>query len=826
MARKKAQTYHVSQIDDWQGPPMPEEPNFRSQNDPVADRRRILGDTSLVGLAQGVDKAIEQTPGYRIAATGLRAMNAGGAGLGAYGDAMIEAPSDPQRGVGYAVGKGVRAMLAAPTTPLDEQASVSNTWRKGGIELGPLAGMGVDIVTDPFNIVQPEKLLGALPMAMMGGLKVVKGAENAAKGAKAAKKLFGVPEFRPILEAVFPKLDSYGKPRAFLKPQQVVEKLRASETATPEIIATAEEWASTRGNMPAKPAEVVDALSGQAHDRGRVLRRVSEGGDKKLAGAPLGVANRRQEKAIVDRYVQMVEDGVKGADWYNDSGQSILFHAGDDPATADKFGGALAVTSASTGVPVNTGFGVKGHNQAVAGMPINTGRFPSNMREPIEKIYGEAAEDLGKKRDPFAQQLAIGGGYSGKNSARAVHDIWQGEAFGYVNPDGTPLRRGFTDLEHQWMDDRTAEIIAELNRRKVGGRADWNEGSTQAAAWTAAKIKAGQIDPADAATSYADYMKRYYMQSGRDAVPGATTGHLKGLADAPMEVRREYAKRVGDIYYDAKGREIPAIQKGMLAGGSIEGPGVWVDETGLHMHPGRQVNQVVAPTVDKASGVRVLDPASEALAKANEAEYGILMGQDAIAGSMLDYGAKAAQRNAFDLPLPAGVLSDNDPILKDPGVLDLLRKQVIAVMPTEGGVRVINTGMDSEPFKDLMRGIEKAAGTKAEPGRNMGFYEGNPWDKPEGRVGQQFAKLIDVKEIPKLVENFNKSAPDIAKQLNALDREFSQTHGFPLSDALVELRETIAANGFDGIRAMATKYGLPLAAVVLMARTLGWEPEA
>ena len=179
MARKKAQTYHVSQIDDWQGPPMPEEPNFRSQNDPVADRRRILGDTSLVGLAQGVDKAIEQTPGYRIAATGLRAMNAGSAGLGAYGDAMLEAPADPQRGVGYAAGQGLRAMMAAPTTPLDEHAAPSKTWRNAGIELGALGEYAMDASSDPINIAQPEKMLAALPMAMMGGLKAVKGAKAA-----------------------------------------------------------------------------------------------------------------------------------------------------------------------------------------------------------------------------------------------------------------------------------------------------------------------------------------------------------------------------------------------------------------------------------------------------------------------------------------------------------------------------------------------------------------------------------------------------------------------------------------------------------------------
>ena len=43
----------------------------------------------------------------------------------------------------------------------------------------------------------------------------------------------------------------------------------------------------------------------------------------------------------------------------------------------------------------------------------------------------------------------------------------------------------------------------------------------------------------------------------------------------------------------------------------------------------------------------------------------------------------------------------------------------------------------------------------------------------------------------RLIENFNKTAPDVARQLNELDRVFSQKHGFPLNTAFMELREAI-----------------------------------
>lgn len=177
MARKKAQTFHVSQID-WQGPPAPEEPNFRSQNDPVADRRRILGDTSLVGLAEGVQQGVEQSLPYRVGATAARTMNAGVAGAGALTGALLDRPGNAR-----ALGPAVRAMIAAPTTPLDEQTSMSKEAAARGVDLGA-GGALLDMVTDPFNIVQPEKMLAALPV--LAGVRAAKGAKGAKAVAEAA----------------------------------------------------------------------------------------------------------------------------------------------------------------------------------------------------------------------------------------------------------------------------------------------------------------------------------------------------------------------------------------------------------------------------------------------------------------------------------------------------------------------------------------------------------------------------------------------------------------------------------------------------------------
>lgn len=627
--------------------------------------------------------------------------------------------------------------------------------------------------------------------------------------AAGAKKSPVLAKAKPLLEKLFPKYDAYAKPRGFIKPEKIIATLREND-APAEVIELAESW--LKGSKPVKPAEVVAVLSGEKFDRGRVLRRVGESEDKKLPGAPLGVTTTRQETALRDKYTRMVEEGVAGREWYRDAGSSVEAHSGGNTDTAHKFGRTLAVTSASNTVPSNTGMAVKGHNQGIAGMEVKTGRFPATQSPDIEAVYAGSMKDIGPKREPFAQQMAIGGGYAdADDKARAVHDIWQGEAFGYVNPDGTPLRRGFQKAEHEWMDKQTERVISDLNARKVGGFDDWDTGTTQAAAWTAAKIRAGQLDPKDAAKSYADYMSQHHIQTSRDHIPGATTGHMKGLSTAPLEVRREYAKRVEAILYDSQGRDNAGVAKQLLTGGSIEGPGIRADDAGMHMHPGRQVKTAVG-TVDSPQG-RDIDAASMANVKHNEAEYGLLTGQDAIAGSKLDYGAKAAQRDSVDFPLPEGTLTHDSPLLRSPEVLRELQAQRIAVIPTDGGVRFLNLGMEPKQFNALAESL--AGGAQRSPGRNQGFYVGNDWSAGEGRAGGDYMREIN--SHPKGREWFDRMAPKHAAQLNALDEEFSK-RGFQLDSALMDLRRAIADNGYKGATEFGKRFGLKLSALAVMIK--------
>jgi hypothetical protein len=541
--------------------------------------------------------------------------------------------------------------------------------------------------------------------------------------------------------------------------------------------------------------------------------------------------------------IKKVMEGYLGRDWYKTSGKSIFFHTGDDKSLADKFGGNLAALSNDNTVGGNTTMSVKLHDQIMADVnPLRGGKYPARQSPQVGAIYdGKIYEDWLKK-GPFRQQLALGGGYADVDSARAVNDIWMGEFWGFVNPDGTPKRSGFTPAQHRWMDEQTDKLIETMNARKVGGHDDWNTGNIQAAAWTAAKIRAGQIDPADAAKDFASYMSHHYMQTGRDFVPGGKSAHLVGLKDLPADERDDYLRRAAAIFHDPQGRDIAGKQAGQLTGGSVEGPAIFFDDKGVKTEvPGRQNITAVGSEFPDQGGRQVATP-SMALAQSNEAQYGLLTGQDAIAGTFAAHDAPATLQNMADLQLKEGTISTKSPIWNDMRVRNLIAREKVVPQPFQGGVRLLWVG-DDDP--ETIRAWRKFAGFLDEKygtgdiakSQNKGFYITNPWDKPEGEAGQVYARLIkgthlgdatgvhpyppstyDVPRISeRLVQNFDKSAPNQARQLIDLDEQASKHFKIPVSQILQDLRRAIRDSGFAGVEAAAKKAGVPLAVMLPFA---------
>ena len=607
------------------------------------------------------------------------------------------------------------------------------------------------------------------------------------------------------IRTLFPRLDKYGKPAGRLTGATVTKRLEAAaELLSPEAKTRLTELAATVGDRRIAADELHALAEGKVYTPDRVLRKVKAPveGAKQIPGAPLGVTNARQERAARERYLQRMAEGVEGRDWYRDAGGAIHFYANEDPTRAMQLAEDIAITSPATTVGANTGFGVKGYNQATAGVPIAAGRFPTAMGERIAEVHAEGGGVTGLKRTPFAQNMARGGGFlpPSEVAARPVNDIWQGEAFGFVNPDGTPIRTGFTAAQHRWMDTQTEKILAEANKRGVGGHSDWDVERAQAAAWVAAKVRAGEIKPADAAKSYANYFGDLAAQGSRETIPGETTQHLPELfepgADPYRQILHDMVTSESGIY-DPQMRDQIAAGYGGLVGRGFEGPGVFQGA----VSPGLQT-QVLTGSLERPggpSGARVLDEGSRRILDATEATYGLLTGQDAAAYSRILPAGSGVPRNAWDVTLPGGTVTRAQmQALVDrlgPGVREM------ALIPTPDGIRLAL--MDEA----TMKGAVKALGGKV---KTAGILEGSylPNDWRTQRVGQGYFEQIRRMG----TEKFDAVAPALAARLRDIDARFVKEAGgrFTLSPMMDEVRAAVAGEGFAGLERLAKKYGMPV----------------
>lgn len=558
---------------------------------------------------------------------------------------------------------------------------------------------------DPFGIKAWEQGSGEPPGFFMGSV---------GPGDDALGGLFS-PEAVAEIKALFPRMDNYAKKTSPISGKTILKRLETNAAiVSPEAKVALTQLADQIGERRVSADELHALALGQKYTPERVLRKVKppvKGGEQRV-GAPLGITSARQEAALRETYMEGMLAGVHGRDWYTDSGESIIFHANDDPARAMRFSEDLAITSPTTEVGGNTSMGAKGHNLAVTGQRVVAGRFPTRMGKAIEEVHHAGAEASGPKRSPFANNMARGGKYLEKNAPnRPVNDIWQGEMFGYVNEDGSPLRRGFSQAEHDWMDAQTDKIITEANRRKLGGFDDWDYLNTQAAAWTGAKIRAGQVKPQDAARSYATYIPSLYAQGSRETIPGKSTGHMPELhapgAGDLRQLRHDMVMSDSGIY-DAKGRDQIAASHGALVGPSFEGPGWFKGQAA----PGRQTLVVTGSNTDKVTGKQTIDAGSRILMDAAEAQHGLLTGQDASAWSrVLPAGRDLSQPRG--IALPTGKIT--------PPQIAALRTYLgadadrVVITPTEKGVSLLLGINDAHLSDDLVKAAAKHLGGKPMP---------------------------------------------------------------------------------------------------------------
>jgi len=526
---------------------------------------------------------------------------------------------------------------------------------------------------------------------------------------------------------------------------------------------------------------------------------------KKIAGAPYGILSKADENKAINQYVKTVEKGIAGADWYDKGGKQILKLSGDNPEMANKFAENLATTSAGTGVAPNTVFSIKGHNQIMAGDPIATGRFPKTMGKQIDEIYNTNQYTSGQKRIPFADQIAVGGGFYSKEAGqanRAVHDIWDGRAWGYTDPDGKPITRGFTPVEHKWMDTQMDKVIDQLNKNKVGGKTDWTPGQAQAASWTGAKIDAGAVNPSNAAYSYAEALPENYAYQSREAIPGKQAGHMKGIIDAPEDVRRAYDKEVTGILYDTQGRDKISQGVGLLTDEAIPTTGYFEGQ----FNPSMQSRVAVG----RETGSPYIDESSRKLLNATEGSYGLLTAQDAAAWHTLAPN-KVALKNSDIAELSLGDtlstdqakrLSEINKKLVDKYNLDY---EPLAVIGSDKGVRLLNTaGQGSEFSKNFaseINAISKELGGEV----RLGTGSSNYFEMSD------YVKNINPESKSKIITSLDNTLPGLASKMNELDTKFAKEYGYDLSPVIMTVRKAISTDGLKGLTALIASGAVPTA---------------
>jgi hypothetical protein len=154
-------------------------------------------------------------------------------------------------------------------------------------------------------------------------------------------------EVLKVAKGLFPRLDAYGKPSGLISRKTILKRLETMQDLAPEVKASLTDLADKIGDRRIQPDELHALASGKDYTPDRVIRKVKPiaEGEKQIPGAPLGVSNARQARGLRERYLGGIEEGMAGRDWYHDTGESILFHANDDPARARLVAGDIAITS-------------------------------------------------------------------------------------------------------------------------------------------------------------------------------------------------------------------------------------------------------------------------------------------------------------------------------------------------------------------------------------------------------------------------------------------------------------------------------------------------
>jgi len=337
-----------------------------------------------------------------------------------------------------------------------------------------------------------------------------------------------------------------------------------------------------------------------------------------VIGAPRGVKSASDIEAMRAAFDRDVEAGAPGGDWYTRARATNREWAGSDPARQRLLAQEEALWSAQASPDTNLNFALQGHNAYEMGVPL------AKVRTGAQAFTYNKARDLGveiplgKKTGVYGQHLDP----TMEHGTTGTNDIWHARGFGYKNADNSAFSRALTPQEHRFLDYETVLATDRANQNKLAGRGNWQAHEVQAAPWVAGKgrglAKQRNLSEAEgiaeASKTYPDYANKYSVFATHEQTPGVMTGHLPGLVDSDLAVRRAYAADPRSSWTDAEGRDAIYDALGFYQRPTLEATGVYTPPGGvLEINPARVARPLVGV---KAGGAGVDDASRQGLTAA------------------------------------------------------------------------------------------------------------------------------------------------------------------------------------------------------------------
>lgn len=540
-----------------------------------------------------------------------------------------------------------------------------------------------------------------------------------------------------------------------------------------------------------------------------------------------------------------MQEGSRGADWYERTRAGFREAAGNDPAKMDMFAAENALWSPLADPDPNLGWALQAHNAYEVGRPAFSVRDTTKARTyNTSRDAGLGGQEIpqGKKTGVYRQNINP----NEPKSVTGVNDTWHAKAMGF---DEEEIRGGLGAPVHRYLDGETMLAIDRANRFGYGGRNDWDAQSVQAAPWVASKaaglIEKGRVSNMEEAMEIAnrtptDAFPKYTAFGTYEAVPGAGTGHMDELVGQDFATRERFTLDPRASWQSPSGNDEIYNALGMYNLNTNRMTGAYTPEGGqLEINPGFaarplvsfEPGQIAAPGVEPAPNPRaepgkVIDEASQEMLNAAEAFRAYVDMQNAGAWHKPVVGNKAAVSSG-------ATVSGNAPLSE----IEMRRLQAVlepyglGAADTGQGVTLMDFADDASGKKmGGLLGNEKKPGPLAKsldealPGRRVdrahvqgGYIDYQPVSgKENAGKGLRTEKLQEYLKNPKLLAKLDASPRirEIAQNRIALAEEMAQK-GYSVRQDQIEALRLIAEGG-PSLLFKRWREGAILPAVALM----------